>query len=158
LIALIQRVAEARVRVADRVVGEIGRGILALLAVQRSDGEAEADRLLDRVLNYRVFADAAGKLNLSVRDIDGGLLLVPQFTLAADTRQGNRPGFSRAAAAEEGRRLFDHLLNRARAVHAHVAAGEFAAHMRVELVNDGPVTFWLEAGSRESHHGPEHPM
>jgi len=152
LIALIQRVTEARVRVADRVVGEIGKGLLALVAVQRQDSETEADRLLERVLNYRVFADAAGKMNLSTRDIDGGLLLVSQFTLAADTRQGNRPGFSRAAAPEEGRRLFDYLVIRARATHAHVSTGEFAAHMRVELINDGPVTFWLEVGSRESHH------
>ena len=152
MIALIQRVTEARVRVADRVVGEIGKGLLALVAVQRQDSETEADRLLERVLNYRVFADSAGKVNLSTRDVDGGLLLVSQFTLAADTCQGNRPGFSRAAAPEEGRRLFDYLVNRARATYTHVATGEFAANMRVELVNDGPVTFWLEVGSRESHH------
>jgi D-tyrosyl-tRNA(Tyr) deacylase len=132
------------VRVGERVVGEIGTGLLALLAVQPDDSEEQADRLLERTLNYRVFADADGKMNLSVRDILGGLLLVSQFTLAADTDKGNRPGFSRAAAPELGLRLFDHFVARARALHAPVATGEFGAHMRVELVNDGPVTFWLE--------------
>ncbi len=144
MIALLQRVTRARVRVGERVVGEIGTGLLALLAVQPDDSEEQADRLLERTLNYRVFADADGKMNLSVRDILGGLLVVSQFTLAADTDKGNRPGFSRAAAPELGLRLFDHFVARARALHAPVATGEFGAHMRVELVNDGPVTFWLE--------------
>jgi D-tyrosyl-tRNA(Tyr) deacylase len=145
LIALIQRVTRARVLVGGRITGEIGKGLLALIAVQRDDTEVEADRLLERVLNYRVFDDTEGKMNLSVRDVQGGLLLVSQFTLAADTRKGNRPGFSPAAAPEEGRRLFDHLVAAARAAHTETATGEFGAHMEVELVNDGPVTFWLSA-------------
>jgi D-tyrosyl-tRNA(Tyr) deacylase len=144
LIALLQRVTRARVRVGERVVGEIGAGLLALLAVQPDDSEEQADRLLERMLNYRIFSDADGKMNLSVRDIQGGLLLVSQFTLAADTDKGNRPGFSRAAAPDLGLRLFDHFVTRARALHAPVATGEFGSHMQVELVNDGPVTFWLE--------------
>jgi D-tyrosyl-tRNA(Tyr) deacylase len=144
VIALIQRVARASVRVGGRNTGEIGRGLLALIAVQRGDTEHEADRLLERLLDYRVFDDDAGKMNLSVRDIRGGLLVVSQFTLAADTRKGNRPGFSPAAAPEDGRRLFDHLVSRARFEHSPVATGEFGAYMQVELVNDGPVTFWLE--------------
>jgi D-tyrosyl-tRNA(Tyr) deacylase len=144
LIALLQRVTRARVRVGERVLGEIGAGLLALLAVQPDDSEEQADRLLERTLNYRIFSDADGKMNLSLRDIQGGLLLVSQFTLAADTEKGNRPGFSRAAAPELGLQLFDHFVARARALHAPVASGEFGAHMQVELVNDGPVTFWLE--------------
>ena len=144
MIALLQRVTRARVRVGERVVGEIGAGLLALLAVQPDDSEEQADRLLERMLNYRIFSDADGKMNLSVRDIQGGLLLVSQFTLAADTDKGNRPGFSRAAAPDLGLRLFDHFVTRARALHAPVATGEFGSHMQVELVNDGPVTFWLE--------------
>ena len=144
MIALLQRVMRAQVRVGERVVGEIGAGLLGLIAVQTADGEPQADRLLERMLKYRVFADAAGKMNLSVRDIEGGLLLVPQFTLAAETDQGHRPGFSRAAPPDVGRRLFDHFVTRARALHGPVAIGEFGAHMQLELVNDGPVTFWLE--------------
>jgi D-tyrosyl-tRNA(Tyr) deacylase len=132
------------VRVGERVLGEIGAGLLALLAVQPDDSEEQADRLLERTLNYRIFSDADGKMNLSLRDIQGGLLLVSQFTLAADTDKGNRPGFSRAAAPELGVQLFGHFVARARALHAPVATGEFGAHMQVELVNDGPVTFWLE--------------
>ena len=131
-------------RVNGRVVGAIDRGVLSLVAVQQGDTATEADRLLERLLNYRIFPDSDGKMNLSVRDIRGGLLVVSQFTLAADTRKGNRPGFSRAAAPEEGRRLFDHFVDRARAEHGQVATGEFGADMQVELVNDGPVTFWLE--------------
>jgi len=145
LIALIQRVAEARVRIAGETAGEIGRGVLALIGVERGDGEREAARLAERVLGYRIFPDAEGKMNRSLADIGGGLLLVPQFTLAADTRSGTRPGFSTAAAPEEGRRLFDVLLNLCREKHAAVATGRFGADMQVSLVNDGPVTFWLQA-------------
>jgi D-tyrosyl-tRNA(Tyr) deacylase len=144
LIALIQRVAEARVRIAGETAGEIGRGVLALVGVERGDGEREAERLAERVLGYRIFPDEQGKMNLSLADIAGGLLLVPQFTLAADTKSGTRPGFSTAASAEEGRRLFDYLLGVLRARHAAVVAGRFGADMQVSLVNDGPVTFWLQ--------------
>jgi D-tyrosyl-tRNA(Tyr) deacylase len=143
MIALIQRVTEARVVVAGEVVGAVGRGLLAFVAVEPGDTAARAERLLERVLGYRVFPDAEGRMNLSLPDIGGGLLLVSQFTLAADTRKGMRPSFSSAAPPEEGRRLFDHLVERARAVHAPVAAGRFGADMQVALVNDGPVTFLL---------------
>ena len=149
MIALIQRVTQARVRIGDRVTGEIGRGLLALVAVQRGDAQTEAARLLERVLGYRVFDDSQGKMNLSVRDIQGGLLVVSQFTLAAETRKGNRPGFSLAAASEDGRMLFDWFVAQARASHPDVATGEFGAEMQVELVNDGPVTFWLEVEPHE---------
>jgi len=148
MIALIQRVTRAQVRIGDRIAGEIGRGLVALVAVQRADTQAEAARLLERVLSYRAFDDPEGKMNLSVRDIQGGLLVVSQFTLAAETRKGNRPGFSLAAAPDEGRVLFDWFVARARASHRNVATGEFGAEMQVELVNDGPVTFWLEVEPR----------
>lgn len=128
----------------SETVGAIGRGILALIGVQRGDTPASADRLLERVLTYRIFSDEQGKMNLSLRDIQGELLLVSQFTLAADTGKGTRAGFSTAAAPEEARRLFDYFLDRARAAHGTVAAGVFGANMQVSLVNDGPVTFWLE--------------
>jgi D-aminoacyl-tRNA deacylase len=144
LIALIQRVSEAQVTVAQRAVGSIGRGILALIGVQRDDQPAQAERLLERVLGYRIFEDDAGRMNLSLADTGGGLLLVPQFTLAADTHKGTRAGFSRAAQPEVARTLFGTLVELARGRHACVASGEFGAHMRVALVNDGPVTFWLE--------------
>ena len=144
MIALIQRVSRAQVRVDERVAGEIGPGILALIGVKRGDDEQSADRLLERVLGYRIFADADGKMNMSLRDTQGGLLLVPQFTLAADTQKGTRAGFSMAAAPDEARRLFDYLVERARVSHSPVATGEFAAHMQVSLTNDGPVTFWLD--------------
>lgn len=144
MIGLIQRVSQASVSVEGRRVGEIGRGTLALVGVRRNDEPAAADRLLERLLSYRIFPDAAGKMNLSLRAIGGGLLLVPQFTLAADTHKGTRAGFSTAAAPEAARELFEYLLERARAQHSPVAAGEFGAHMQVQLVNDGPVTFWLE--------------
>jgi D-tyrosyl-tRNA(Tyr) deacylase len=129
--------------VAGEVVGAIGRGLLAFVAVEPGDDERSADRLLERILGYRVFPDAQGRMNLGLSDVGGGLLLVSQFTLAADTRKGMRPSFSSAAAPDQGRRLFDHLVERARAVHAPVATGRFAADMQVALVNDGPVTFWL---------------
>lgn len=145
MIALIQRVTEASVEVGGEVVGAIGAGLLALVAVQPGDGDAQAGRLLERLLGYRVFADAQGRMNRSLADTGGGLLLVSQFTLAADTRSGMRPGFSTAAAPEEAERQFNRLLERARARHPGVETGRFGAHMKVRLVNDGPVTFWLEA-------------
>jgi len=144
MIALLQRVSRAEVVVEGRVVGAIGHGLLVLLGVESGDTGSEADRLLERLLDYRVFADAGGKMNLSLRDVGGGLLLVPQFTLAADTRKGLRPGFSTAAAPDEGRRLFGHVVAAARRRFAPVAQGEFGADMKVTLTNDGPVTFWLQ--------------
>ena len=144
MIALIQRVSEARVVVAGATVGEIGRGIVALVGVERGDGEAQAARLAERVIGYRIFADAAGKMNRSLADIRGGLLAVPQFTLAADTSKGARPSFSCAAPPAEGERLFLGFVALARARHAPVATGAFGADMQVSLVNDGPVTFWLQ--------------
>lgn len=143
MIGLLQRVSEARVEVDDRLVGSIGAGLMVLVGVEKGDSETCAERLLDRLVTYRVFADDAGKMNRSLRDVAGGLLLVSQFTLAADTKSGTRPGFSTAAPPDEGRRLFDYLVRHARANHGVVATGEFGAHMRVSLINDGPVTFWL---------------
>ena len=143
MIALIQRVSSAEVTVDGRTVGSIGRGILALIGIERGDGAAQAERLLSRILSYRIFEDSAGRMNHSLSDVRGGLLLVPQFTLAAETHKGTRPGFSTAAEPAVARALFDGLLAAARACHAEVAAGEFGAHMQVSLVNDGPVTFWL---------------
>jgi D-tyrosyl-tRNA(Tyr) deacylase len=145
VIGLIQRVSQARVRVASEVVGEIGRGLLALVGVAKDDTEARADRLLERLLGYRVFPDAEGRMNLCLRDVGGGLLLVSQFTLVADTRKGMRPSFSSGAPPADGRRLFEHLVRRARDAHPQVATGVYAADMQVELINDGPVTFWLES-------------
>jgi len=143
MIGLLQRVREARVSVEGRVVGEIGAGLLVFVAVERGDDERAAARLLERLLGYRVFADSAGRMNLGLRETCGGLLLVSQFTLAADTRKGARPSFSAAARPEEGRRLFAYLVDLARATHGRVETGEFGADMQVALVNDGPVTFWL---------------
>jgi D-tyrosyl-tRNA(Tyr) deacylase len=145
MIALIQRVSFAQVTVDGRVVGRIDRGLLALIGVQAPDCAASAARLVDRVLGYRVFPDEAGRMNRSLTEVDGGLLLVPQFTLAADTRKGTRAGFSTAAAPEAAEALFRQMVDDARAKHPRVATGEFGAHMRVALENDGPVTFWLEA-------------
>jgi D-tyrosyl-tRNA(Tyr) deacylase len=144
MIGLLQRVLRASVEVEDEVVGRIDHGLLVLIGVERGDTPAEADRLLDRLLGYRVFADSEDRMNLSVRDVGGGLLLVPQFTLPADTRKGMRPSFTPAAPPADGRILFDHLAGRARALHPVVATGVFGARMRVSLVNDGPVTFWLQ--------------
>jgi D-aminoacyl-tRNA deacylase len=144
MIALIQRVTSARVTVDSRVCGAIGAGLLALIGIERGDGAAQGTRLLERVLDYRVFADAAGRMNRSLRDTGGGLLLVPQFTLAADTSSGNRAGFSTAAEPAQARELYGLLLAAAREAHAEVASGEFGAHMEVSLTNDGPVTFWLK--------------
>jgi D-aminoacyl-tRNA deacylase len=145
MIALIQRVAAASVQVDGRNIGEIGPGVLALIGVVTGDNAARAERLLQRVLDYRVFADAAGRMNESLRQRGGGLLLVPQFTLAADTDSGNRAGFSGAAPPGEAATLFDYVVTFARASHPQVACGLFGAHMQVSLINDGPVTFWLEA-------------
>lgn len=145
MIALIQRVTSARVEVAGRTTGAVGPGLLALIGVRRDDDERNAARLLERLLAYRVFADADGRMNRSLADVGGGLLLVPQFTLAADTASGNRAGFSTAAEPARARALFETLLAGARARHAGpVETGEFGAHMQVSLVNDGPVTFWIE--------------
>lgn len=144
MIALIQRVSSARVDVEGETVGAIGAGLLALVAVQPNDGEAQTRRMLDRLLGYRVFADEAGRMNRSLADTRGGLLLVSQFTLAADTRSGMRPSFTSAAAPEHGRRWFERLVELARAAYPGVEIGRFGAHMQVQLVNDGPVTFWLE--------------
>lgn len=148
MIGLMQRVSGASVTVAGEEVGAIGRGLLVLLGVEQGDREAEADRLLQRLLGYRVFPDADDKMNLSLRDIQGGLLLVPQFTLPADTRKGNRPSFTPAAPPDEGERLFTYLLEQARREHPEVASGRFGADMQVALVNDGPVTFWLQVAPR----------
>jgi len=143
MIGLLQRVSEASVRVEDRTVGRIGPGLLVLVGVERGDGEAQADRLLERLLGYRVFPDDQGRMNRSLAEAGGGLLLVSQFTLAADTDKGTRPSFSSAEAPERAREVFDYMVARARACHAPVATGEYGAHMRVALVNDGPVTFRL---------------
>ncbi|HWP95171.1 MAG TPA: D-aminoacyl-tRNA deacylase [Gammaproteobacteria bacterium] len=143
MIGLLQRVSEARVVIGGETIAAIGRGLLVLVGVERGDGEAEAERLLERLLGYRVFPDAAGRMNLDLREVAGGLLLVPQFTLAADTRKGRRASFDSAAPPAEGERLFAYLCERARARHAPVGAGRFGADMQVALVNDGPVTFWL---------------
>lgn len=145
MIALIQRVCAAKVVVGDETVGAIDKGLLALVAVQPDDTDARVDRMLERLLGYRVFEDEANKMNRSLTDIGGGLLLVSQFTLAADTKKGMRASFTSAAPPELGRRLFDRLVDRARAAHPIVATGRFGAHMRVHLINDGPVTFWIEA-------------
>jgi D-tyrosyl-tRNA(Tyr) deacylase len=147
MIALIQRVSVAKVEVDGQIVGSIERGVLALVAVVRGDDEATADRLLERVLSYRIFEDDHGRMNRSLRDVGGGLLLVPQFTLAAETHKGTRPGFSTAAAPQLAAALFCHLVQRARLLHACVACGQFGAHMRVSSINDGPVTFWLDASA-----------
>lgn len=144
MIGLLQRVTSASVSVEGEMIGEIGRGLLVLVGVQRDDTPAQARRLLERLLAYRVFPDDRGRMNLDLRQTDGGLLLVPQFTLAADTRRGNRPGFSRAAAPADGAALFEALVGLARDNWAKVGCGRFGADMQVALVNDGPVTFWLE--------------
>jgi D-aminoacyl-tRNA deacylase len=144
VIALIQRVLEAKVVVDAQTVGAVGPGILALIGVEKGDGELQAARLLERVLAYRIFPDAAGKMNRSLVDVRGGLLLVPQFTLAADTNKGLRPSFSSAAPPAEGERMFGHLVNAARVNHTPVETGRFGADMKVHLVNDGPVTFLLQ--------------
>jgi D-tyrosyl-tRNA(Tyr) deacylase len=144
MIALIQRVTQASVDVDGEAVARIGPGLLTLVAVQPADGEAQAQRLCERLLGYRVFADANGKMNRSLADTGGGLLLVPQFTLAADTASGMRPSFTAAATPDAGRRWFERLVEIAKNRHSTVEIGRFGAHMQVGLINDGPVTFWLE--------------
>ena len=145
MIGLLQRVSEASLRVEGVPVASIGCGLLVLVGVERGDREPQADRLLERLLGYRVFPDAEGRMNLGLAERGGGLLLVPQFTLAADTRKGMRASFTPAASPQEGERLFAYLLEQARERHAPVGAGTFGADMQVGLVNDGPVTFWLHA-------------
>ena len=146
MLTLIQRVTEAQVRVDDQIIGAIGPGIVALVGITPEDTPAEAERLLQRILGYRIFADDLGRMNLDLRQRGGGLLLVPQFTLAADTRKGLRPGFSTAAAPAVAQPLFESLVERARVLHPQVACGRFGANMQVALVNDGPVTFLLHSG------------
>jgi D-tyrosyl-tRNA(Tyr) deacylase len=143
MIGLLQRVSQASVAVDGEIIGGIKRGLMVLVCAERGDTAREADALLGKLLGYRVFPDEAGKMNLSVTDVAGGLLLVPQFTLAADTRSGTRPSFSPAAAPEDGRRLFEHVVRQARERHGNVETGQFGADMQVTLTNDGPVTFWL---------------
>jgi len=145
MIALLQRVVRADVQVQGRTVAAIGQGILTLVCVEKADDDAVLRRMLDRVLGYRIFADAQGRMNLSVCDVGGGLLLVPQFTLAADTRKGMRPSFTSAAPPEFGRIQFEKFLALAASRYPYVASGEFGADMQVSLVNDGPVTFWLQS-------------
>ncbi len=144
MIGLIQRVSQARVVVNHQTIASIDQGICALIGIEKQDTPAKADRLLERLLGYRIFADADGKMNLALTDIQGGLLLVPQFTLPADTTKGMRPGFSAAAPPAMGRQLFDYLLEQARLKYGKVSTGQFGADMQVHLVNDGPVTFWLQ--------------
>jgi D-tyrosyl-tRNA(Tyr) deacylase len=142
--AVLQRVAEARVVIAGETVGQIGGGLLVLVCAERGDTEAQADKLLAKILKLRIFSDDAGKMNLSVQDVKGGLLVVSQFTLAADASGGNRPSFTGAAAPDEGRRLYDYFVAQAKALHPQVETGQFAADMQVHLVNDGPVTIPLQ--------------
>lgn len=144
MITIIQRVTSASVTVNNQMIGSIGAGIMALVAVEKSDTEKDAHRLLERVLNYRIFADGQERMNLSLRDINGGLLLVPQFTLAADTQKGNRPSFVSAAPPEQARLMFDYLQQLANSTYPLVQFGEFGADMQVALVNNGPVTFMLK--------------
>lgn len=144
MIALIQRVSQAKVVVDESTIGNIDAGLLVLLCAERGDTEKQADALLNKLLAYRVFADNADKMNLSVTDTKGGLLIVPQFTLAADTNSGTRPSFTPAAAPALGRQLFDYFVQAAKTKHAHVETGQFGADMQVSLTNDGPVTFWLQ--------------
>ncbi|HEY0065684.1 MAG TPA: D-aminoacyl-tRNA deacylase [Telluria sp.] len=148
MIGLLQRVSHASVVVDSQQIGAIGPGLLVLVCAEKGDSEKEADALLSKLLAYRVFADEAGKMNRSVTDVAGGLLLVPQFTLAADTNSGTRPSFTPAAGPADGRRLFDHMVTQARARHAQVETGQFGADMKVSLTNDGPVTFWLQVGPK----------
>jgi D-tyrosyl-tRNA(Tyr) deacylase len=153
MIGLLQRVSEASVAVQGQRIADIGPGLLVLVGIERGDSDAEAGRLLQRLVSYRVFPDDAGRMNRSLLDTGGELLLVPQFTLAADTKKGTRAGFSTAAGPQDGQRLFEALVVRARQRLGRVAAGEFGAHMQVALVNDGPVTFWLQVRPGEAGRG-----
>ena len=148
MIALLQRVSQASVVVDGEQVGAIGAGLMVLLCAEKGDSDKEADALLSKLLAYRVFSDQAGKMNLSLTDVAGGLLLVPQFTLAADTNSGTRPSFTPAAAPADARRLFERFVGQARERHAQVQTGQFGADMKVSLTNDGPVTFWLQVGPK----------
>lgn len=150
MIALLQRVIHARVEIGGISAASIDRGLLVLVAVERGDDSAQVDRMLERILTYRVFADAQGRMNLNLTDTGGGLLLVPQFTLAADTRKGTRPSFAVAAPPEQGELLFNALVEKARQRHEMVESGHFGANMQVHLVNDGPVTFWLRTAAAQS--------
>lgn len=145
MLALIQRVTHAEVAVADRVIGKIQKGILALIGIEKTDTEKNADRLCERILSYRIFMDNEGKMNLCVKDIHGALLLVPQFTLVADTKTGTRPGFSTAMAPSESRNLFEYFVNKTKEQYDSIQTGEFGAYMQVSLCNDGPVTFILQS-------------
>lgn len=147
MIALLQRVSEASVRVDGDVIGQIGSGILVLLCAEKGDTDAVANKMLSKILKLRIFGDDAGKMNLSVQDVGGGLLVVSQFTLAADVAGGNRPSFTQAAAPDEGRRLYEHFVAQARAAHPLVQTGRFAADMKVSLVNDGPITIPMRMGA-----------
>ena len=144
MIGLLQRVRAARVVTDDKIIAQIRRGLLVLVGVERGDDEAKAERLLDRILGYRVFADSEERMNLSLRDVNGALLLVPNFTLAANTAKGMRASFTSAAETDDGKRLFTHLVDYARRCHRPVRSGIFGTHMQVSLTNDGPVTFWLQ--------------
>jgi len=144
MIGLIQRVTESHVEVGGISIGAIEQGLLVLVGVERKDEQKKADRLLERILSYRIFPDDEGKMNLSLRELNGGLLLVPQFTLAADTKKGTRPGFSQAASPQDAKQLFDYFVEKAAATYNNTACGQFGADMKVSLVNDGPVTFWLQ--------------
>ena len=148
MIALLQRVSDAKVVVDGATIGAIGPGLMVLVCAERDDTERDADALLTKMLGYRVFSDDAGKMNRSVTDVAGGLLLVPQFTLAADTKSGTRPSFTPAAAPADGLRLFNHFVEQARLRHTVVQTGQFGADMKVTLTNDGPVTFWLQTNSK----------
>jgi D-tyrosyl-tRNA(Tyr) deacylase len=150
MLTIIQRVTTAKVIVDNQPIGKINNGIMALVAVEKSDSEKEAQRLLERILNYRIFSDANGRMNLSLRNINGGLLLVPQFTLAADTDSGNRPSFTPAATPEKGKQLFDYLMQLAKSNYPFVEFGQFGADMQVALVNDGPVTFILRVNGLQN--------
>jgi len=149
MIGLLQRVTTAQVAVDGAVVGAIDAGLMVLVCAERGDSEREADALLTKLLSYRVFSDEAGKMNRSVTDVAGGLLLVPQFTLAADTKSGTRPSFTPAAPPDEGKRLFDYFVAQARSRHPVVATGQFGADMQVSLTNNGPVTFWLQVEPKQ---------
>lgn len=148
MIGLLQRVTTASVAVDKKTIAEINNGLLVFIGIEQKDTPSQADRLIERLINYRVFADQEGKMNLSLTDIQGGLLLVPQFTLPADTRKGMRPSFSSAASPETGEKLFNYLVKCASAEHANVATGIFGAQMQVKLTNDGPVTFWLQTSAK----------
>jgi D-tyrosyl-tRNA(Tyr) deacylase len=154
VIGLLQRVTHAAVRVDGAVIGAIDVGLLVLVGVERGDNKRTTERLLTRLLGYRVFADNDDKMNRSLTDVDGGLLLVPQFTLPADTRKGTRPSFTPAAPPDEGERLFNHMITQAVAQHPHVATGRFGANMQVELTNDGPVTLWLRVDPPSDQRAP----